>query len=398
MAITKERIALTGNEAISMAMKQINPDVCAAYPITPATEVMQIFATYVADGLVDTELVTVESEHSAMSATIGAAAAGARSMTCTSSQGLALMWEMLYIAAGLRLPIVMPMVNRALSSPINIHCDHSDSMGARDAGWVQINSENGQEAYDNLIQAMRIAEHPDVLLPTMVTYDGFIISHAMEPVDIYSAEDVQSFIGPYKPLYSVLDIDHPITVGALDFTDYYFEHRRALAEPMLNGALRVIEEVSVDFAKKFGRKYDLFESYKMDDAEVAIVVLGSTAGTAKVVIDELRSKGVKAGMIKIRVFRPFPYKELAKALNGVKAVAALDRSDGLAGFGGPVFGEVRSALYDSDKRPVTVDYVYGLGGRDINMDHISTVYSDLLAIVREGKTPSQLVKYLGVRE
>jgi len=379
-------------------MKQINPDVCAAYPITPATEVMQIFATYVADGLVDTELVTVESEHSAMSATIGAAAAGARSMTCTSSQGLALMWEMLYIAAGLRLPIVMPMVNRALSSPINIHCDHSDSMGARDAGWVQINSENGQEAYDNLIQAMRIAEHPDVLLPTMVTYDGFIISHAMEPVDIYSAEDVQSFIGPYKPLYSVLDIDHPITVGALDFTDYYFEHRRALAEPMLNGALRVIEEVSVDFAKKFGRKYDLFESYKMDDAEVAIVVLGSTAGTAKVVIDELRSKGVKAGMIKIRVFRPFPYKELAKALNGVKAVAALDRSDGLAGFGGPVFGEVRSALYDSDKRPVTVDYVYGLGGRDINMDHISTVYSDLLAIVREGKTPSQLVKYLGVRE
>ena len=394
----KERIALTGNEAISMAMKQINPDVCAAYPITPATEVMQIFATYVADGLVDTELVTVESEHSAMSATIGAAAAGARSMTCTSSQGLALMWEMLYIAAGLRLPIVMPMVNRALSSPINIHCDHSDSMGARDAGWIQINGENGQESYDNLIQAMRIAEHPDVLLPAMVTYDGFIISHAMEPVDVYDTQDIRDFVGPYKPKYALLDIDNPITVGALDFTDYYFEHRRALAEPMLNTALKVIEEVGEEFGKKFGRKYGLFEEYKMDDAEVAIVVLGSTAGTAKVVIDELRSKGVKAGMLKIRVFRPFPYKQIAEALKNVSAVAVLDRSDALAGFGGPVFGEIRSAMYDMEKRPITVDYIYGLGGRDITLDHITSVYDDLQSIIKYGKVPTQQVKYLGVRE
>ena len=397
MAIVKERIALTGNEAASLAMKQINPDVCAAYPITPATEVMQIFASYVADGLVDTELVTVESEHSAMSATIGAAAAGARSMTCTSSQGLALMWEMLYIAAGLRLPIVMPMVNRALSAPINIHCDHSDSMGARDAGWIQIFSENAQEVYDNVIQAIRIAEHPDILLPAMVTYDGFIISHAMEPVDTLEDLKVKKFIGPYKAKYSLLDIDNPITVGAIDLTDYYFEHRRALAEPSLKYVFGVAEEVAADFAKEFGRTYHLFEEYKMDDAEVAIVVLGSTAGTAKVVIDDLRSKGVKAGMVKIRMFRPFPYKQIADVLSRVKAVAVLDRSDGLAGMGGPVFGEIRSALYDNEKRPITVDYVYGLGGRDITLKHIESVYNDLLSIVKEGR-PENLVSYLGVRE
>ncbi len=397
MAITKDRIALTGNEAIALAMKQINPDVCAAYPITPATEIMQIFASYVADGAVDTELVAVESEHSAMSATIGACAAGARSMTATSSQGLALMWEMLYIAAGLRLPIVMPMVNRALSAPINIHCDHSDSMGARDSGWIQINSENSQEAYDNLIQAMRISEHPDVLLPSMVTFDGFIISHCMEPVETYSNEAIQEFIGAYKAPYALLDIDNPITVGAIDFHDFYFEHRRALAEPMLNTVIPVVEEIGREFGKKFGRTYELFETYKLDDAEVAIVVLGSTAGTAKVVIDELRAKGVKAGMLKIRLYRPFPYAQVAEVLKNVKAVAVLDRSDGLAGFGGPVFGEIRSALYDLPKRPITTNYVYGLGGRDVTLAHIASVYNDLLAIVSEG-APQNLVNYLGVRE
>lgn len=394
---TKERVALTGNEAAALAMKQINPDVCAAYPITPQTEIMQIFSSYVADGLVDTELVTVESEHSAMSASIGAAAAGARAMTATSSQGLALMWEMLYIAAGLRLPIVMPMVNRALSAPINIHCDHSDSMGCRDSGWIQVNCENAQEVYDNLIQAIRIAEHPEIQLPAMVTFDGFIISHGMEIVDTLNDDDVRAFIGPYKPAYSLLDVDHPITVGAIDFTDYYFEHRRALAEPMFH-AHKVIEEVAAEFEQKFGRKYGLFEAYKMDDAEVAIVVLGSTAGTAKVVVDELREQGIKAGLVKIRVFRPFPYRQLADALSGVQAVAVMDRSDGLSGFGGPVFGEVRSALYDAKQRPIVVDYVYGLGGRDTTLEHISSVYQELLTIQKTGEVPTQLVKYLGVRE
>ena len=397
----RERIALTGNEAASLAMKQIDPDVCAAYPITPATEVMQIFAQYVADGQVNTELVTVESEHSAMSATIGAAAAGARSMTATSSQGLALMWEMLYIAAGLRLPIVMPMVNRALSSPINIHCDHSDSMGARDAGWIHIFCENAQEVYDSTIQAIRIAEHSDVLMPAMVNYDGFIISHAMEPVEPLKDADVQSFIGPYKPAYQLLDVDNPITVGAIDLTDYYFEHKRSQVEPTFH-ACKIIQEVGEQFGREFGRKYGLFEEYMLDDAEVAIVVLGSTAGTAKVVIDELRARGVKAGMLKLRIFRPFPHKQIADALGNVKAIAVMDRSEGMASMGGPVFAEIRSALYDYDKRPITVNYVYGLGGRDITLDHIRSVYGDLQRLAAEGKpvvdSISDLVTYLGVRE
>jgi pyruvate ferredoxin oxidoreductase alpha subunit len=390
-----EKKALTGNEAVAYAMKQINPDVVAAYPITPATEIVQIYSTYVADGLVDTEFVAVESEHSAMSATIGASAAGARAMTGTSSQGLALMWEMLYIAAGLRLPIVMPEVNRALSAPINIHGDHSDTMGARDAGWLHIFSENSQEAYDNVIQAIRICEHPEVLLPAMVTMDGFIISHAMEVVEVMPDAAVRDFVGTYKPERHLLDLDNPITMGGLDFTDYYFEHRRSLAEPMFHAKQHILE-VADEFAKKFGRKYGLFEEYMMDDAEYAIVVLGSTAGTAKIAIDELRSQGVKAGMVKIRVFRPFPYEEIAEAIKGTKAVAVMDRSDGLAGFGGPVFGEIRSAICDYEKKPVTINYVYGLGGRDINIDMIKSVYRDLQEIAATGK--KKLVNYLGVRE
>jgi len=392
----KKRRALTGNEAVAEAMRQIDPDVVAAYPITPATEIVQIFSSFVANGQVDTEYVAVESEHSAMSATIGAAAAGARAMTGTSSQGLALMWEMLYIAAGLRLPIVMPVVNRALSAPINIHCDHSDTMGARDAGWVQLFSENSQESYDNLIQAIRIAEHPDIQLPVMITFDGFIISHAMEVVEVEEDAAIKQFIGAYKPWVSLLDMDHPVTMGALDFTDYYFEHRRSLAEPI--GKVKdVVLEVAADFKKAFGREYGLFEAYKLDDAEYAIVVLGSTAGTAKVTVDALRERGVKAGMLKIRMFRPFPYDDVAQALEGKKAVAVLDRSDGLAGRGGPVFGEVRSAICDRPKKPITVDYVYGLGGRDIGPELIEIVFNDLLDIAKTGEAKN-LVSYLGVRE
>ncbi len=296
----KNLVAKTGNEAFAEAMRQINPDVEAAYPITPATEVVMIFAGYVADGLVKTEFVPVESEHSAMSATIGAAAAGARAMTCTSSQGLALMWEMLYIAAGLRLPIVMPEVNRALSAPINIHCDHSDTMGARDAGWIQIFSENAQEAYDNLLQAVRIAEK--ALLPVMVTTDGFIISHGMEAMEMIADEEVKKYVGEYKGPYNLLDVDNPVTVGSLDFTDFYFEHRRAQAEA-IRQSKNIIAEVSADFKKRFGRGETFFEEYRLADAEMAIVVLGSTAGTAKVVVDELRDK---SRSVKNSGFSSFP--------------------------------------------------------------------------------------------
>jgi len=389
------KTALTGNEAVAHAMRQINPDVVAAYPITPQTEIVQIYSSYVADGLVDTEYVAVESEHSAMSASIGASAAGARAMTATSSQGLALMWEMLYIAAGLRLPIVMPVTNRALSAPINIHCDHSDTMGARDAGWIHLFSENSQEAYDNTIQAIRIAEHPDVLLPVMVTMDGFIISHAMEVVEVEDDKRVGEFVGTYRPERYLLDVDHPITMGGLDFTDYYFEHRRSLAEPIFTANKRVLE-VAAEFEREFGRRYGLFEEYRMDDAEYATIILGSTAGTAKVAIDDLRQAGVKAGMIKVRVFRPFPYEEIADAISECRTVAVLDRSDGLSARGGPVFGEVRNAICDRAKKPITVNYVYGLGGRDINVEMITSVYRDLQEIAATGKRA--LVTYLGVRE
>ncbi|MDP2808501.1 MAG: transketolase C-terminal domain-containing protein [bacterium] len=386
-------LAKTGNEAMAYAMKQINPDVVAAYPITPATEIVQIFSQYVADGEVKTEFVAVESEHSAMSACIGSCAAGARTMTGTSSQGLALMYEMIYIAAGLRLPIVMADVNRALAAPINIHCDHSDTMGCRDAGWIHIFSENAQEAYDSMIQAVRIAEHHDVRLPVMVTTDGFIISHGMERIDTLPDSEVQSFIGKYDPLMHLLDVKKPFTMGAINLTDYYFEHRRAMVDAQ-NNALKVIKEVGSEFGKKFDTNYGLIEKYQLDDAEVAIVALGSTCGTAKVVIDKLRKQGVKAGLLKIRVFRPFPVEEIVKALENIQTVAVLDRSDSIGSFGGPVFTEIRSALYGSAKKPQIAGVIYGLGGREIDMEQIEGLFLDLKA----GKVKADSVSYLGVRE
>jgi len=390
------KVAKTGNEAMAEAMRQINPDVVAAYPITPATEIAQIFSQFVADGKVHTEFVAVESEHSAMSATMGASAAGARAMTATSSQGLALMNEMLHIASGLRLPIVMPEVNRALSAPINIHGDHSDTMASKDTGWLQINCENGQEAYDSIIQAIRICEHPDVMLPAIVSDDGFIISHCMEAIDILSDEEVKNFIGEYKPKRYLLDVAHPYTLGALDLQDYYFEHKRQEIEAM-NNAGKVILEVAKEFGQKFGRHYGLFEEYKMDGAEVAILVMGSTAGTTKQIVNELRVKGIKAGLLRLRIFRPFPFSELAKALSNVKVLAVLDRSDAFNGFGGPLFEDVRAALYDLEKRPKMINYVFGLGGRDIGLEDIKGVYANLQNIAETGDI-KQVVSYLGVRE
>ncbi len=390
------RVAKTGNEAVAEGMRQINPDVVAAYPITPQTEIVQIFSSFVANGKVDTEFVTVESEHSAMSATVGASSAGARAMTATSANGLALMWEIVYIAASMRLPIVMPVVNRALSGPINIHCDHSDTMGARDAGWVQIFSENAQEAYDNLLQAVRIAEDKNVLLPVMVTMDGFIISHAMEVMHLLEDEKVRKWVGEYVPENPLLDVDNPVTVGPLDLYDWNMEHKRQQAEAMIQ-AKPVILEVAKDYAKLSGREYGLFEEYMLDDAEIAIVVLGSTAGTAKEVVKALRADGVKAGLLKVRVFRPFPAREIAAALGGKKAIAVMDRSDSFNAVSGPVFAEVRSAMYGVDNAPKIVDYIYGIGGRDVTMDHIKSVYDDLAKIVKTGQVERALT-YLGIRE
>ena len=388
-------VAKTGNEVMAEAMRQIAPDVVAAYPITPATEIVQIFSQFVADGVVPTEYVAVESEHSAMSACIGASAAGARVMTGTSSQGLALMWEMLYIAAGLRLPIILSDVNRALSAPINIHGDQSDTMGARDAGWIQIYSENSQEAYDNLIQAVRIAEKAK--LPTVVTTDGFIISHCMEVVEMSADESVKKFVGDYKPERYLLDIKRPFTLGAIDLQDYYFEHRLQLADAMRNSK-PIILDVAKDFEKTFGRKYDFYEKYRMEDAETAIVIIGSAAGTAKVLVDNMRSQGKKVGLIKIRVYRPFPHEEIAKDLANLKAVAVMDRSDSCNGAFAPLYTDITSALFAhlGNKAPKTINYIYGLGGRDIDLSHFETVFKKLDEL-KNGAQAAKGPEYLNVR-
>lgn len=387
--------ALTGNDAISYAMRQINPDVVAAYPITPQTAIVEKFSEYVANGEVDTEMILVESEHSAMSACVGASAAGARTMTATSSQGLALMWEVMYIAAGLRLPIVMPIVNRALSAPLNIHCDHSDTMGARDSGWIHIFCENAQEAYDNTIQAIRIAEHPDVQLPVSVNLDGFIISHEVANVEVYDDEKVKKFIGEFKSRISLLDIKNPITVGPLDLQDYYFEHRRQQAEGMKN-SLPAIKAVAEEFKKVFGKSYGFVEGYKLEDAEVVIVGLGSTMGTLREIVDNARKAGKKIGFLKISVFRPLPKDEIVSALKDKEVIAVLDRADSLNAFGGPLFSDIRSLLYGSSKATIT-NYIYGLGGREVTEADLNSVIDDSLEIVKTKKVKQELT-YLGVRE
>ena len=389
------RERLSGNEASATAMRQINPDVVAAFPITPSTEIPQYFSTFVANGSVDTEFVAVESEHSAMSACIGAQAAGARAMTATSANGLSLMWEMIYIASSLRLPIVLSLVNRAVSGPLNIHNDHSDAMGVRDAGWIMLFSENNQEAYDNTLMANRIAEHEDVRLPLMICQDGFITSHSIENIELEEDEKVKEFVGKYNPEHYLLNQKEPIAVGPLDVQTYLFEHKAQQAEAMKN-AKKVILEVSKEFEKMTGRKYGLFEEYKLDDAEVAIVCMNSTAGTTKYVVDRLREKGIKAGLLKIRVYRPFPVEEVAEALSHLKAVAILDKSDSLNAAGGALFEDVTSAMYVNQKYVPAVNYVYGIGGRDTKAYDLEKVYEDLLEIVETGKVENPF-RYFGLR-
>ncbi len=390
------RERLSGNEAAATAMKQINPDVVAAFPITPSTEIPQYFSTFVANGTVDTEFVAVESEHSAMSACIGAESAGARAMTATSANGLSLMWEMIYIASSLRLPIVLSLVNRAVSGPLNIHCDHSDAMGVRDSGWIMLFSENNQEAYDNTLMAHRIAEHKDVMLPLMVCQDGFITSHAIENIELVEDDKVKEFVGEYKPQHYLLNKEEPIAVGPLDLQAYLFEHKAQQAIAMKN-AKQVILDVSKDFEKMTGRSYGFFEEYQLKDAEIAIVCMNSTAGTTKFVVDNLRAKGIKAGLLKIRVFRPFPAQEIAKALSHLKAIAILDRADSLNAAGGALFQDVTSAMYVNQVHVPAINYVYGIGGRDTKSDDIESVYTDLLEIVKTNKIDNPY-RYLGLRK
>ena len=390
------RERLSGNEAVATAMKQINPDVVAAFPITPSTEIPQYFSTFVANGSVDTEFVAVESEHSAMSACIGAEAAGSRAMTATSANGLSLMWEMIYIASSLRLPIVLNLVNRAVSGPLNIHCDHSDAMGVRDAGWIMLFSETNQEAYDNNLMAHRIAENENVQLPVMVCQDGFITSHAIENIELEEDSEVKKFVGEYHPEHYLLNKKEPIAVGPLDLQAYLFEHKAQQAEAM-KAAKQVILDVSKDFEKWTGRSYGLFEEYKLDDAEIAIVCMNSTAGTTKAVVDKLRENGVKAGLLKIRVYRPFPGEEVAKALSHLKAVAVLDKSDSLNAIGGALYEDVTSSMYVAKENVPVVNYVYGIGGRDTTEKDIESVYTDLAEIAKTGKVENPY-RYLGLRK
>ena len=390
------RERLSGNEAVATAMKQINPDVVAAFPITPSTEIPQYFSTFVANGSVDTEFVAVESEHSAMSACIGAEAAGSRAMTATSANGLSLMWEMIYIASSLRLPIVMNLVNRAVSGPLNIHNDHSDAMGVRDAGWIMLFSENNQEAYDNNLMAHKIAENKDVQLPIMICQDGFITSHSIEDIELENDEEVKKFVGEYHPEHYLLNKKEPMAIGPLDLQAYLFEHKAQQGYAM-KAAKQVILDVSKEFEKWTGRHYDLFEEYKLDDAEIAVVCMNSTAGTTKAVVDKLREQGIKAGLLKIRVYRPFPGEEVAKTLSHLKAVAVLDKSDSLNAIGGALFEDVVSSMYVAKQNVPVVNYVYGIGGRDTTEKEINSVYTDLAEIAKNGKVEDPY-RYLGLRK
>lgn len=409
MAKLEQKILpLNGDEAVALAAKQSDVDVVAAYPITPQTIIVEKFGEYVANGEVDTEFVCVESEHSAMTACLTAALTGARTFTASASAGLALMHEMVYVTAGCRAPVVMAVANRALSAPINIHCDHSDAMAERDSGWIQLWVENAQETYDSIIQAFRIAEHPDLLTPVMVNLDGFFLSHTLENVHVLPDDEVRKFVGTRQfPLVAdtegkmvpfKLDPNNPLTLGPLDLPDYYFEHKRQQEEAM-HKAPKIIKEVHDEYAELSGRGYGngFVDAYRLEDAEIATVCLGSAAGTTKTVVDQLRKQGVKAGVLRIRVFRPMPVEDIWKALQNVKVIAVMDRSNSVGGDGGPLFHEIRHVLYDTQPHRSVVDYIYGLGGRDMSPRIIQNIYKDLTEIAQTDKV-KHFVQFAGVRE
>lgn len=390
----KER--MSGNEAVAYAIRQVEPDVMPAFPITPSTEIPQMVSTYIANGQMDTDFIPVESEHSAMSAAIGSEAAGARTMTATSSAGLALMWEELLLAASNRLPIVLTLVNRTLSGPININCDHSDGMGARDTGWIQIYAEDNQEAYDNYIQAFPIAEDSRVHLPVMVCMDGFITSHAVMNISLLEDAPVKKFVGSYEPEEYMLHADHPVSVGPYAVSRYEMEAKRA-QEAAMERAKEVILEVGRRYGEMSGRSYGLFEEYRTEDAEYIMLIMGSAAGTAKQAVDELRENGMKAGVLKLRVFRPFPEKEIAEAVKNCRALAIMDRCESYNGNSGPLGSEVTAGLYRNRVFIHAVNYIYGLGGRDFTTEDVKQVFEELKETA-DGRLAEQQHKYIGLRE
>jgi pyruvate ferredoxin oxidoreductase alpha subunit len=404
----QETLALNGDEAVAYAVKQSDVDVVAAYPITPQTIMVEKFSEYVANGEVQTEFICTESEHSALTACLAASVTGARTFTASASAGLALMHEMLFVTSGCRAPVVMAIANRALSAPLNIHGDQSDSMAQRDSGWIQTYVENAQEAYDSIIQAFKIAENPKVLLPAIVGLDGFTLSHSLENVKVLSDDAVKEFVGTRQlPLVTThagkkapfkLDPENPMTMGPIAFPNYYFEFKRQQDEAMKN-ALGVIQQVNGEYAKVTGRSYGngLLDAYRLEDAEIAAVCLGSTAGTLKTIVDELRQEGVKAGLLRVRTFRPLPVEEIRRALENVKAVAVMDKSMSFGGNGGAVFHEVRHSLYDAKAHPYVVNYIYGLGGRDNSPQELRKVYDDLQRILQTRRVENP-IQYLGLRD
>ena len=391
-----KKVQMSGNEAVANALRQINPDVFPMFPITPSTEIPQYFANYVSNGLVDTEFITVESEHSSMSAAIGASAAGARALRASSSAGLAFMWEVLGVAASHRVPVVLAAVCRALTGPLNINCDHSDTMGARDSGWIQLYAETNQEAYDNMVMAYRIAEHKDVMLPIMICQDGFITSHAVMNMELLDDDVVKNFVGEYEPEDYLLNPNETYAVGPYAITDYYMESRKAQAHAMEN-AKQVIKDIAEEFEKISGRKYGLIEEYRMEDAEYAVVIIGSAAGTTKEAIDHMRENGEKVGLIKVRSFRPFPGEEIAASLKKCKAVAIMDRSESFSTNGGPLGAETMQAMYTARCTALTIDIMYGIGGRDVTVDDMINVYDTLKDIAVTGET-GDVYRYMGLRD
>lgn len=390
-----QKTRMSGNEAVAHAIRQIDPDVMPAFPITPSTEIPQFVASMIANGEIHTEFIPVESEHSAMSATMGASAAGARAVTATSSCGLALMWEVLYVAASSRLPIVMALVNRGLTGPLNINAEHSDSMGARDSGWIQIYAENNQEVYDNFLQAHRIAEHRDVHLPVMICQDGFITSHAVENITLWDDEPVKKFVGEYCPEHYLLKEDESMAVGPYAVSGYCMEAKKAQAEAMIR-AKRVILDVAKEFEELTGQHYGFFEEYRLEDAELAVVAIGSVCGTAKDAVDELRAGGIRAGLLKVRVFRPFPGEEMAEALRHCRAVAVMDRAESYSANGGPLGAELMAALYRKKVSAETVNVMYGLSGRDVRVEDMKKVFG-WLEKMAAGELQFDTYPYLGLR-
>lgn len=387
-------VAMTGNEALAFAVKQCRPDVIAMYPITPQTQIVEELAQFYADGELDAELIAAESEHSAMAACIGASLTGARVFTASASQGIALMFEMLFVASSFRLPIVMGVSNRALNSPLNIWNDMSDTMGVRDSGWIQIYNQNAQESYHTIIQAFKIAEDKDTLLPVMTCHDGFVISHATEGVELLDQEDIDNFL-PLQETHLPIDPNNPITVGCVGVPEYYPEIK-VQQEVATQNSLKVIKKVFSDFNKRFDTNYKVISSYKMEDAEVALLTIGSLSGTAQMAVDKMRKEGKKIGLLKLRVFRPFPVRDLQESLKNVKVIGVIDRNISFGSMGGALSMEVRSALYDLKNRPHVMGFPTGLGGRDTRVEHFEKVSEIIFDVVQKDKVEENY-KVVGCR-